>query len=86
MIMTGCGITMTDLEYMEELDDATNMQAIISKLPYKLREKCRNVVFDIPEKNKCKTEFKYIVELVSKKAKVALHSLIGDIRDVLIRH
>ncbi|KAL7877442.1 hypothetical protein SRHO_G00040850 [Serrasalmus rhombeus] len=34
---------MVDVAYMEELDSAVNMRSIISKLPYKLRERWRAI-------------------------------------------
>lgn len=39
LFLTGCHNTMQDVDYMAEMDNATNMRVIISKLPYKMRER-----------------------------------------------
>lgn len=39
LCLTGCCKTMDSIEYMEEMDNPTTMRAILSKLPYKLKEK-----------------------------------------------
>lgn len=41
-----CYNVMQDLEYMDELDVVSNLKLIVSKLPYKLRERWRTVTFE----------------------------------------
>lgn len=36
--LTGCHNTMEDVEYMEEMDNPTNMRMVLSKLPFKMKE------------------------------------------------
>lgn len=72
---------MTDMEYMEELDNVTNMRGIVNKLPYKLREKWRIIAFDIQEKQAWRPKFKDRVTFVNTQVKVALHPMFGDIKD-----
>lgn len=49
LFLTGCCNGMTDVSYLEEMNSATNMRAIVTKLPYKLREKWRTVACDIQD-------------------------------------
>lgn len=38
LFLTGCSNTMTDIGYMEDLDNTANIRALATKLPYKLKE------------------------------------------------
>lgn len=38
LFLLGCRNAMEDVDYMDELNNPTNMKVILSKLPYKLRE------------------------------------------------
>ena len=57
LFLTGCKNTMGDLEFMEEMDNPTNMRTVFSKLSYKLREKWRVTAFDIQEKGRERARF-----------------------------
>lgn len=81
LFLSSCSNAMTESEYMEELDNVANMRAIVSKLPYKLKEKWRNVAFDLEEQKARRPKFKDLVKFVNTQAKVALHPLFGDIKD-----
>lgn len=62
LFLTGCCNAMTDLSYLEEMNSATNMRAIVTKLPYKLREKWRTVACDIQDQQDRKVNFKDLVK------------------------
>lgn len=79
LFLTSCNNAISDLDYMEELDNVANMRAIVSKLPYKLKEKWRSVAFDIQERTSRRPRFKDLVRFINKQAKVALNPLFGDI-------
>ncbi|KAI4884310.1 hypothetical protein NFI96_008914, partial [Prochilodus magdalenae] len=81
LFLTSCKNAMAELEYMDEMDNAANMRAIISKCPYKLREKWRGVACDIQEKQQRKPRFSDIVVFVARQAKIALHPVFGDVKD-----
>lgn len=49
LYITRCRYSMTDVEFMEQLDIAANMCAIIAKFPNKLRERWRSMVCGIQE-------------------------------------
>ena len=39
VFLTGCCNTMEDIDYMKGMDHPKTLKAVVSKLPYKLREK-----------------------------------------------
>lgn len=81
LFLTSCNNAMSDLDYMEELDNVANMRAIVNKFPYKLRERWRGVAFDIQEQTSRRPKFKDLVRFINMQAKIALHPLFGDIKD-----
>ncbi|KAL4008773.1 hypothetical protein ACER0C_002625 [Sarotherodon galilaeus] len=81
LFLTSCGNAMSDMEYMEELDNVANMRAIVNKLPYKLRGRWRNVAFEIEETEARRPKFMDLVKFINTQAKVALHPVFGDIKD-----
>lgn len=66
LFLTSCCNAMTDMEFMEELDNVANMHAIVNKFPYKLREKWRSIAFDIQETKAQRPKFKDLVKFVNK--------------------
>lgn len=50
LFLRRCCNVMEDLQYIEELDMPINMRAIISKLPFKMREQWRTIAHDIMER------------------------------------
>lgn len=57
---------------MEELDNPSNLRIIVSKLPFRLRDKWRSTVCDIQDRQKQRVKFKNLVEFVKKQARIAL--------------
>lgn len=41
MFLIGCRNTMEDIEFLEKMDNSTNLRTVVSKLPYKLKERWR---------------------------------------------
>ncbi|KAL4009499.1 hypothetical protein ACER0C_003351 [Sarotherodon galilaeus] len=85
LYLTGCQNAMMDVEYMEELDNTANMRAIVSKLPYKLRERWRTFACGTLDKEKRRVKFADLAEFVNKQAKEVLHPLFGDIKDSTLK-
>lgn len=78
LFLTNCNNAMSDLEYLDEMENAANMRTVVSKLPYRLREKFRSVAIDIQKKDK-RTRFKDVVSFVTKQAEMAAHPVFGEI-------
>ncbi|XP_076852605.1 uncharacterized protein LOC143506910 [Brachyhypopomus gauderio] len=69
--------TMQDVDYMEEMDNPTNMRAVLSKLPYKMREKWKHVAFEILENKERRAKFADLVNYIERQAKIAIDPLFG---------
>lgn len=72
---------MKDVDYMDEMNNPTNMKSILSKLPFKLKERWRSYAYDIQERTRKRARFPDLVEYVYRQAKVANDPLFGDIQD-----
>lgn len=79
LFLRGCCNVMGDLQYMQELDLPTNMRMIISKLPYKLREKWRSKAYEIMESSQERAHFDHLVRFLEKHVKMLSDPIFGDI-------
>lgn len=79
LFLTNCNNAMSDLQYLEEMENAANMRTIISKLPHRLRERFRSVAIDIQKKQDRRTKFKDLVSFVNTQAEMAAHPVFGEI-------
>ncbi|KAL2099293.1 hypothetical protein ACEWY4_005773 [Coilia grayii] len=82
LFLIGCKNTMTDVEFMEEMDNPSNMRTVISKLPYKVRERWRNTAFDLQARQGRRARFEDLVGFIDWYAQVVNDPLFGDIQDV----
>ncbi|XP_014849351.1 PREDICTED: uncharacterized protein LOC106921875 isoform X1 [Poecilia mexicana] len=80
-LLRECCNVMENNGCMHELDVPANMQTIIKKLPFKLRDRWRNDVCDLKEKFKRRDTFSDIVRFVERQVKIASDPLFGDIQD-----
>lgn len=81
LFLRGCCNVMEELEYMQELDMPVNMRAIISKLPYKMREQWRTKVHDIMETTGHRVSFSELVRFIEHRVSIISDPLFGDIQD-----
>lgn len=72
---------MEELEYVQELDLPVNMTAILAKLPYKLRERCRSKAHDIMENTGCRAGFSDMVEFIERYVKILSDPFFGDLQE-----
>lgn len=81
LYLRSCCNAMQDLKMMEELDLPSNMKLIISKLPYRLKEKWRTTAYDILDRTGHRARFHDLVVFIEKQGKILLDPLFGDIQD-----
>ena len=81
LYLRGCGNAVQDLPYMSELDSPSNMKQIVSKLPFKLRERWRSAVCDITERTQQRPKFLDLVLFTEKQARIIQDPVFGDIQD-----
>ena len=79
VFLVSCRNVMEDIDYMEEMDNPTNMRAIIAKLPFRTRERWRVHAFDIQEKRSRRARFAELVNFVERQAKIISDPLFGDL-------
>ncbi|KAL6484006.1 hypothetical protein MHYP_G00088790 [Metynnis hypsauchen] len=84
LFLIGCCNAVNDVDYMDEMNNPTNMKCILSKLPFKLKEKWRSYAYDIKERRKKQARFPDLVDFVYHQAKVVNDPLFGDILDATI--
>ncbi|KAK0142970.1 hypothetical protein N1851_018927 [Merluccius polli] len=71
MFLIGCLNTMKDIEYLDEMDNPTNLRTVVSKLPYKMRERWRGR----------RAKFADLVKYIDRQAKISSDPLFGNIPD-----
>ncbi|GAA6081464.1 uncharacterized protein LOC117538615 [Tachysurus ichikawai] len=82
LYLRGCCNAAEDLPNMFDLDLPSNLRHIISKLPYKLREKWRNTSCDLFERTHNRAKFKDVVVFIEKQSKILQDPLFGNIQDL----
>lgn len=82
LFLIGCRNTMNDVQFMDEMDNPSNMKTVISKLPFKLKERWRNRAYEIQTKTGRRARFSDLVGFISWQAKACNDPLFGDILDV----
>lgn len=84
LFLIGCRNTMNDVEFMEEMDNPSNMKAVISKLPFKLKERWRNQAYEIQASQGRRARFSDVVDFINWQAKFINDPLFGDILDASV--
>lgn len=82
LFLRGCANLTEHLMHMKELDLPSNMRSIILKLPYKLREKWRNVACDLQERRGDRATFTDLVGFIERQVKIASDPVCGNIQDL----
>ena len=81
VFLNGCLNAMDSVEYMEEMDHPANVRAILSKLPYKMKEKWRFKACDLQEGGNRRARFKDIVLFLDKQARILSHPVFGNLKE-----
>ena len=71
MFLIGCLNTMKDIEYLDEMDNPTNLRTMVSKLLYKMRERWQVEAYDIKERSGRRAKFANLVKYIYRQAKIA---------------
>lgn len=81
VFLNGCLNTMETVDYMEEMDYPANMSTVLSKLPYKLKEKWRVKACDVQDKENRPAKFVDLVQFIDKQARILSHPAFGNLKD-----
>ena len=81
LFLRSCCNVMEEFQYVQELDMPTNMRAIMTKFPFKYREKWRTHAHEILERCNRRACFKDLVSFIERQVKIISDPLFGDIQD-----
>ncbi len=82
LFLKGCCNTMAKMDYMNELNVALTLKAIVMKLPFKLQDKWRAKAQEILEGNS-KITFIDLVQFIERQAKIWSNPIFGDIQEMV---
>lgn len=81
LLLRECCNAIEEFEYISELDMPANMQAVVQKLPYKLRERWRTRASELLECYRCRACFMDIVVFIERQVRIASDPIFGDLQD-----
>ncbi|KAL7848676.1 hypothetical protein SRHO_G00202990 [Serrasalmus rhombeus] len=81
MFLIRCCNSMEDIELLEEMDNPTNLRTVLSKLPYKMKERWRTEAFELKERRGRRARFADLENFIDRQAKIAMVPLFGNISD-----
>jgi hypothetical protein len=79
VLLTSCNNTLNNIGYMSKVENPDNLRAVITRLPFELRRKWRNLVDKINEHDERDIVFQDIVDFVEREARTVSHPIFGDI-------
>lgn len=78
-----CHNTMQELDYISDLETPTNLKVLVSKLPFKLRDRWRAVACNIYDKHKQRPTFKDLLAFIDKQSRAMLDPIYGEVQSTL---
>lgn len=72
---------MQDIAGLKELETTTNLRILVSKLPFRLRDRWRANVCNMQDKNEHRATFRDLVEFIERQARAMLDPVFGDIHN-----
>ena len=74
-----CKNTLTEIGYLNKLENPDTLRAIVLGLPFGLRQKWRDVADNITETQSREITIADLSNFVSAKSRAATHAVFGDI-------
>lgn len=59
---------MNDVDFMDEMDNPSNMKTVTSKLPFKMREQWRHKAYENQTRTKRKARFTDLMDQLASKS------------------
>lgn len=81
LFLRNCCNVMSELQHMQELDMPSNMRMVMTKLPYKFRERWRTTAHELLERQHRRAVFIDLVAFVERQVRILADPLFGDIND-----
>ena len=77
--LTSCKNALKDIGYLNKLENPDALRKVIERLPYGIRQKWREVVDDIIQRQNRDVTVEDIATFVEKRVRVATHPIFGNI-------
>ena len=78
-LLTSCKNTLKEISYLNKVENPDTLKAIVSRLPYGLRKKWRDVADNVTENQGREVTIEDLSAFVTAKARAATHVIVGDI-------
>ena len=78
VFLSGC---LNAMDTMEEMDHATNMKAILAKLPHRIKEKWRVKACDLDDRDGRRAHFADLVQFVDIRSRILSHPMFGKLKE-----
>jgi len=79
-----CRSNMESMSVLNQLNSPKQIRSIVMKLPFRLREKWRDIALDLQDENRS-VDFRRLVSFVRRQSRLMSQPLFGDIRDTNIK-
>ena len=79
ILLTSCKNALKDIGYLSKVENPDALKRIVERLPYGLRQKWREVVDDVIQRQSRDVTVEDITSFVEKRARVATHPIFGNI-------
>ena len=77
--LTGCKNTLTEIGYLNKLENPDILRTIVQRLPFGLRQRWRDVADNITETQNREITIADLSDFVNAKARAATHAIFGDL-------
>ena len=81
ILLTSCSNTLREIGYLNRLENPEGLRKIMERLPYKLRQKWREVADTIQVKENRDANLADVTEFVTTRSRVASHPIFGKLSD-----
>ena len=78
VLVTSCKNTLEVIGYLSKLENPDSLQNVISRLPYSMRRKRRDVANDIISNKKREITFGDVANFVEVKARILTHPTLSE--------
>ena len=77
--LTGCKNTLTEIGYLNKLENPDTLRTIVQRLPFGLIQRWRDVADNITETQNREITIADLSDFVNAKARAATHAIFGDL-------
>ena len=86
IFLKSCCNTMQEVDFTSNLEIPSSFKVIVSKLPFKLRDKWRAVVCSIHDNHKKRATFNDLLAFIDKQSRIMIDPIFGGIQIPVTNH